>query len=115
MWPIIAPIPRSEERLYKGPKPGEPDYEIETTWQIGTRGVTDHFAYFQHLDLGYTFNFPWKPRLLFHYDYVSGDRQPGDSQTDRSIPCSGRGTLNIAAPDSGVHFSDQTSNHQAGG
>ena len=67
-------------RLYKGPKPGEPDYEIETTWQIGTRGGTDHFAYFQHLDLGYTFNFPWKPRLLFHYDYVSGDRQPGDSQ-----------------------------------
>lgn len=67
-------------RLYKEPKPGEPDYEIETTWQTGTRGVTDHFAYLQHLDLGYTFNLPWKPRVVFHYDYASGDRQPGDSQ-----------------------------------
>jgi hypothetical protein len=56
------------------------DYEIETTWQFGKRGVTDHFAYFQHLDLGYMFNVRWTPRLLFHFDYASGDRQPGDSQ-----------------------------------
>lgn len=67
-------------RLYKEPRPGEPDYEIETTWQIGTRGVTNHFAYLQHLDLGYTFNLPWEPRVVFHYDYASGDRQPGDNQ-----------------------------------
>ena len=67
-------------RLYKDPKPGELDYEIESAWQTGTRGVTDHFAHFQHLDLGYTLNLPWTPRLLFHYDYASGDRQPGDSQ-----------------------------------
>ena len=67
-------------RLYKDPKPGEADYEIETTWQIGKRGVTDHFAYFQHLDLGYMFNYPWTPRLVFHFDYVSGDRKSGDSQ-----------------------------------
>lgn len=69
-------------RLYKDPKPGQPDYEIETTWQTGHRGITDHFAHFQHLDLGYTFNLPWTPRLVFHYDYASGDRQPGDSQNE---------------------------------
>ena len=69
-------------RLYKDPKPGEPDYEIETTWQIGTRGATDHFAHLQHLDLGYTFNLPWTPRLLFSFDYASGDRRPGDSQDE---------------------------------
>jgi len=69
-------------RLYKDPKPGEPDYEIETTWQTGTRGVTDHFAYLHHVDLGYTFNISWRPRLLFHFDYASGDRQPGDSQDE---------------------------------
>lgn len=69
-------------RLYKDPKPGELDYEIETTWQTGTRGNTDHFAHFQHLDLGYTFNLPWTPRLVFHYDYASGDRKPGDSQSE---------------------------------
>ncbi len=67
-------------RLYKTPKPGEADYEIETSWQIGNRGKTDHFAHFQHLDLGYMFNLPWTPRLVFHFDYASGDRKPGDSQ-----------------------------------
>jgi len=69
-------------RLYKDPKPGQLDYEIETSWQTGHRGITDHFAHFQHLDLGYTFNLPWTPRLVFHYDYASGDRQPGDSQDE---------------------------------
>lgn len=68
-------------RLYKDPKPGELDYEIETSWQTGTRGTIDHFAHFQHLDLGYTFKLPWTPRLVFHYDYASGDRDPGDSQS----------------------------------
>lgn len=67
-------------RLYKDPEPGEPDYEIETSWQTGHRGITDHFAHFQHLDLGYTFDLPWTPRLVFHYDYASGDHTPGDSQ-----------------------------------
>ena len=66
-------------RFFKDPKPGKPEYEIETTWQIGTRGVTDHFAYLQHLGLGYMFNLPWTPRVIFQYDYASGDRQPGDS------------------------------------
>ena len=69
-------------RLYKDNKPGELDYEIETTWQTGHRGITDHFAHFQHLDVGYTFNTPWIPRLLFHFDYASGDHKPGDSQND---------------------------------
>ncbi|NJN69425.1 MAG: alginate export family protein [Nitrospira sp.] len=69
-------------RLYKDPAPGEPDYEVESSWQIGTRGETDHFAHFQHVDLGYTFSFPWTPRLVFHYDYASGDRQPDDSQSE---------------------------------
>ena len=69
-------------RLSKDPKPGEPDYEIETTWQIGTKGAIDHFAYLQHVELGYTLNTPWTPRLLFQFDYASGDHKPGDSQND---------------------------------
>jgi hypothetical protein len=69
-------------RLYKDPKPGEMDYELESAWQTGTRGVTDHFAHFQHLDLGYMFDVPWSPRFLVHYDYASGDRKPGDSQDE---------------------------------
>jgi hypothetical protein len=69
-------------RLYKEPKPGEMDYEIESAWQTGTRGATNHFAHFQHLDLGYMFDAPWSPRFLVHYDYASGDRNPGDSQDE---------------------------------
>jgi hypothetical protein len=69
-------------RLYKDPQGGEIDYEVESAWQTGTRGVTDHFAHFQHVDLGYTFALPWSPRFLIHYDYASGDRQPGGSQNE---------------------------------
>jgi hypothetical protein len=68
-------------RLYKDPKPGQADYDVETSWQFGTRGVNDHFAYFNHLDIGYMARMPWTPRLLFHFDYASGDRDPGDSQS----------------------------------
>jgi len=68
--------------LYKDPRPGEIDYEVESAWQTGTRGATDHFAHFQHVDLGYTFQLPWSPRLVAHYDYASGDRRPGDTQDE---------------------------------
>ncbi|GJL50199.1 MAG: hypothetical protein NPIRA01_14260 [Nitrospirales bacterium] len=67
-------------RLYEDPRKGQPDYEIESVWQTGRRGNTDHFAHFQHIDLGYTFDLPWSPRFLIHYDYASGDRNPNDSQ-----------------------------------
>jgi hypothetical protein len=69
-------------RLFKDPKPGELDYEIETAWQTGRRGGTDHFAHFQHLDIGYMFNLPWTPRLVMHFDYASGDHKPKDSQDE---------------------------------
>lgn len=66
-------------RLFKDPNPGGFDYEIETAWQFGTRGGTDHFAHLQHLDIGFMFNLPWTPRLVFHYDYASGDHHPSDN------------------------------------
>ena len=67
-------------RLYEDPKQGHVDYEIESAWQTGKRGNIDHFAHFQHVSLGYTFNHPWVPRLLIYYDYASGDRNSSDSQ-----------------------------------
>ena len=66
-------------RLYEKPKKGRMDYEIESVWQTGKLGNTDHFAHFQHIDLGYSFDFPWSPRFLIYYDYASGDRNPTDS------------------------------------
>ncbi len=68
-------------RLYEIPTKGRLDYEIESVVQTGTLGNTDHFAHFQHIDFGYTFDLPWSPRLLIHYDYASGDRNPNDSQS----------------------------------
>ncbi|MEC4679107.1 MAG: alginate export family protein [Nitrospirota bacterium] len=68
-------------RLYEIPQKAQMDYKIESVWQTGKLGNTDHFAHFQHIDLGYSFDFPWSPRFLIHDDYASGDRNPTDSQT----------------------------------
>ena len=43
-------------RLFKVNTPGELDYEIESDWQVGSFGQKDHFAHYQHVELGYTFN-----------------------------------------------------------
>ena len=67
-------------RFYELPKKSRLDYSLESIWQTGKRGNVDHFAHFQHIHIGYTFNLPWFPRLLIHYDYASGDRNPNDSQ-----------------------------------
>jgi Alginate export len=67
-------------RAYKNPAPGQVDYEVETVWQTGKRGMVDHFAHFQHIDLGYSFSLPGSPRVVAFYDYASGDRNPSDSQ-----------------------------------
>jgi hypothetical protein len=70
-------------RLEKSPGPGELDYEIESTWQFGSTGELDHFAHFQHGELGYVFDSFMGSRLSFHYDYVSGDEDPYDDHFDR--------------------------------
>ncbi|MCS6897395.1 MAG: alginate export family protein [Nitrospira sp.] len=70
-------------RLFKDDKAGELDYELESTYQLGTRGREDHFAYFQHLDVGYTFDVPWNPRVVLHGDYASGDSDPNDGKSQR--------------------------------
>lgn len=67
-------------RLYEKPKKGWMDYSFESIWQTGTRGIVDHLAHFQHIHVGYTFNFPWSPRLVIHYDYASGDNNPTDGR-----------------------------------
>lgn len=63
-------------RLFKNPRVGEFDYEIESDWQTGSRGSRDHFAYFQHVEAGYTFNRPWQPRFVALYEYASGTANP---------------------------------------
>lgn len=63
-------------RLFKSPRVGEFDYEIESDWQTGRRGRREHFAHFQHVEAGYTINGPWQPRFVALYDYASGTANP---------------------------------------
>ena len=63
-------------RLFKNPRVGEFDYEIESDWQVGRRGAKEHFAHFQHVEAGYTFNRPWQPRVVALYEYYSGTANP---------------------------------------
>jgi len=79
-------------RLYMPPEPSRFDFTIESVWQIGesraSTATTDvqnlqHFAHFQHVEFGYTFNASWVPRLVFQYDYASGDKNPADRDNER--------------------------------
>lgn len=54
------------------------EYEVESAVQRGEVGPLDHRASFAHLQAGYAWTTPWRPRLLALYDYASGDADPTD-------------------------------------
>ncbi|WP_371927269.1 alginate export family protein [Methylomonas subterranea] len=79
-------------RFYLKPRKGQFDFQTETIAQFGTvRSSTaasngrdlDHEAWYQHLDVGYTFDLAWSPRLALEYDYASGDHDPNDNKDQR--------------------------------
>lgn len=79
-------------RFYLKPKKANFDFQTETIGQLGTvRSTTavsngrdlEHAAWYQHADVGYTFDAPWSPRLALEYDYASGDNNPNDNQDQR--------------------------------
>jgi len=68
------------------------DYQIEFALQWGRSRATalpadvrslDHFAHFEHVEVGYTFDAPWRPRVALEYDYASGDEKSGDGKNGR--------------------------------
>lgn len=63
-------------RLYEPSKVGNFDHDGESIWQVGTLNGKDHFAHFQHLSFGYTFKYPWTPRIMAMFDYASGTDNP---------------------------------------
>ena len=79
-------------RVYRSPRPGQWNYEVEALLQRGDSGGVvggaprsdlDHRASFLHLEFGYAFDRPWAPNLMFQYDYASGDEDPGDLRDER--------------------------------
>lgn len=79
-------------RFYLKPAKGQFDFQSESIGQIGTVRATaaatdgkdlDHEAWYQHVDVGYTFDMAWKPRFAVEYDYASGDKNPTDGNDER--------------------------------
>ena len=79
-------------RLFREAGVSQFDYQIESTFQFGESRTStaatnfadlDHFAHFQHAEIGYTFNQPMRPRLTAQYDYASGDESASDDDNDR--------------------------------
>ncbi|MEM7469092.1 MAG: alginate export family protein, partial [Pseudomonadota bacterium] len=67
-------------------------YTLESAIQFGDSRATtaatdttdlDHLAHFHHVEVGYSFAARWQPRLLFQYDYASGDNNPIDRDNER--------------------------------
>ena len=68
------------------------DFEVEAAIQVGeSRASTspavtrdlDHEAWFAHVHAGRTFGGRTSPRLVFQYDYASGDDDPEDDENNR--------------------------------
>lgn len=85
-------------RLKRGPKAKVFDFDVEYVRQTGSSRAStspadvfdlDHEADMLHLEAGYTFDAPWKPRVSAHYDHASGDKAPGDARNERFDPLFG--------------------------
>lgn len=79
-------------RFFIKPAKNQFDFQFEVIGQLGTVRATtgvrdaldlDHEAWYQHLDIGYTLDMPWTPRVSVEYDYASGDKNPNDTKDQR--------------------------------
>lgn len=76
-------------RIYRNPALSRWHYEAEGLIQFGDAPALDpfsrqrdHRAGFLHLEAGYSFDMPWRPRLSLIYDYASGDKDPLDDESN---------------------------------
>ena len=76
-------------RYFGSPGAGQFDYNGETIFQTGTRSNMEHFAYFQHFEVGYTLNTPQRPRISVMYDYASGTSDPASGKSGAFDPLFG--------------------------
>ncbi|MBZ0255985.1 alginate export family protein [bacterium] len=54
------------------------DWEIEAAGQFGDFRGLDHSAFASHVELGYTADCPWSPRLAIAHNYATGDDNASD-------------------------------------
>jgi len=79
-------------RAYRAPQASQWNYEVEVVLQDGESGGTvggiarsdlDHQASFLHFEIGYQFDAPGSPNLMFQYDRATGDKDPADLKIER--------------------------------
>ncbi len=79
-------------RLFRAPRAGQWDFDLEASWRFGSRRLTAAAADTRdlevnantvHAHLGYTFDHPWRVRLAADYDFASGDDNPNDGRFDQ--------------------------------
>ncbi|GKS69369.1 alginate export [Nitrosomonas sp. PY1] len=63
-------------RLFAKPVTGKLDYEIESMYQFGDTRDKHLFAHRHHGEVGYSFKTAMPFRLIYLFDYASGDRDP---------------------------------------
>ncbi|MCO6429129.1 alginate export family protein [Nitrosomonas communis] len=63
-------------RLFAKPVKGNFDYEIESIYQFGDTQDIDIFAHRHHGEIGYSFETAMPFRLVYLFDYASGDQDP---------------------------------------
>lgn len=59
------------------------DYDFSAAFQFGENGSERHRAFAAYGELGYSLRHPWNPRVSLSTMYATGDREPGDSLSER--------------------------------
>lgn len=77
-------------RYRRAPKTGSVDVEAEVALQFGqSRASTsasqdlDHLAFMGSVELGYSVEHDWRPRVSVFYEIASGDNDPNDLENNR--------------------------------
>jgi hypothetical protein len=80
---VLHPLTTAGGRLLlSAPARGGWESEWEGTWQTGSVGRLEHWAWFQHWAIGHSWAAArFRPRWSFLYDYATGDADPNDNRS----------------------------------
>lgn len=79
-------------RVFSRPTAGQFDFDLESVLQTGEQRSNssasnlldqDQNAFFHYAILGYSFDLPSRLRIMFEFDYASGDGDPFDGDSER--------------------------------